>query len=77
MVAHHYELFGGVSPITEYTQAQAQGLHRRLAQAGVPVYVGMRNWHPFLDETLREMSRAGVGPRHWLHHGRARELPER
>ncbi len=61
-VAHHYELFGGLSPITEYTQAQAQGLQHRLAEAGVPlpVYVGMRNWHPFLDETLGEMSRAGV-----------------
>ena len=27
-VAHHYELFGGVSPITELTQRQADGLAR-------------------------------------------------
>ncbi len=26
-VAHHYELFGGVSPITQYTQDQADGLN--------------------------------------------------
>jgi len=61
-VAHHYELFGGVSPITELTMKQAAGLRSRLEAAahGLPVYVGMRNWTPFLADTLAEMSRAGV-----------------
>src|SRR5688572_93767 len=61
-VAHHYELFGGVSPITAITQRQADGLRQRLAAGGhpLPVYVGMRNWHPFLADTLREMHAAGV-----------------
>src|SRR5262245_66443553 len=61
-VAHHYELFGGVSPITTYTRRQGEGLRHRLAAAGhpLPVYVGMRNWHPFLADTLREMSRSEV-----------------
>jgi protoporphyrin/coproporphyrin ferrochelatase len=61
-VAHHYELFGGVSPITEMTQRQAAGLRARLAAAGhpLPVYVGMRNWHPLLPDTLRAMHRDGA-----------------
>jgi ferrochelatase len=61
-VAHHYELFGGVSPLTEITRRQAEGLRERLAAAGhpLPVYIGMRNWHPFLADTLREMRDAGV-----------------
>ena len=61
VVAHHYELFGGVSPITELTRKQAEGLRERLAAAGhpLPVYVGMRNWHPLLPDTLREMYDAG------------------
>lgn len=61
-VAHHYELFGGVSPITTLTQHQADGLRDRLAAAGhpLPVYVGMRNWHPFLADTLHDMHEAGV-----------------
>jgi ferrochelatase len=61
-VAHHYDIFGGVSPLTGLTNAQAQGLASRLDARGVrlPVYVGMRNWHPFLADTLAEMSRAGV-----------------
>ena len=61
-VARHYELFGGVSPITELTRKQAEGLRDRLAAAGypLPVYVGMRNWHPLLTDTLREMYDAGA-----------------
>ena len=61
-VAHHYELFDGVSPITELTRRQAEGLRVRLAVAGrpLPVYVGMRNWHPLLADTLRTMHADGV-----------------
>jgi ferrochelatase len=61
-VAHHYELFGGVSPITELTNRQAEGLRRRLAASGhaLPVYVGMRNWHPLLADTLVRMYDEGM-----------------
>ncbi|HEY6506943.1 MAG TPA: ferrochelatase [Vicinamibacterales bacterium] len=61
-VAHHYETFGGVSPITAITSRQAAGLQARLRDAGLPlpVHVGMRNWHPYLADTLREMHAAGV-----------------
>ena len=61
-VAHHYELFGGVSPITALTKRQGEGLEQRLAAAGhpLPVHVGMRNWHPLLADTLKEMHAAGA-----------------
>ena len=61
-VARHYERFGGVSPITELTRRQAAGLRARLERDGppLPVYIGMRNWHPFLADTLREMAESGV-----------------
>ena len=61
-VAHHYELFGGVSPITAFTRMQADGLRHRLEEAGqpLPVYIGMRNWTPYLAETMTEMALAGV-----------------
>ncbi len=41
---------------------QADLLRLRLQDRGtpLPVYVGMRNWHPFLADTLADMSRAGV-----------------
>ena len=61
-VARHYERFDGVSPLTRITRRQAAGLGDRLAVHGpdLPVFVGMRNWHPFLDDTLAEMAAAGV-----------------
>ena len=61
-VARHYELFGGISPLTAITTRQAKGLEERLARAGwaLPVFVGMRNWHPLLPDTLEAMHRAGV-----------------
>jgi ferrochelatase len=60
-VAHHYELIGGRSPLNELTRRQAAGLRQALRRLGrsEPVYVGMRNWHPFLHETLIEMRAKG------------------
>ncbi|MEW6143465.1 MAG: ferrochelatase [Thermodesulfobacteriota bacterium] len=61
-VAHHYELIGGRSPINEYTYKQAKGLENALSENGskIPVFVGMRNWHPFIPDTLKDMSDRGV-----------------
>ena len=61
-VATHYELFGGKSPLTEITERQAEGIRARVRAAGIelPVYVGMRNWHPLLADTLQAMARDGV-----------------
>ena len=59
--ARHYELIGGRSPLTELTMRQAEGLRQALQRDGMPtpVYVGMRNWHPFLHETLAAMKDLG------------------
>jgi protoporphyrin/coproporphyrin ferrochelatase len=61
-VVGHYEHFGGVSPLTAITMKQADGLRARLSAAGLdlPVFVGMRNWHPLLPDTIGEMAEAGV-----------------
>ena len=60
-MAHHYELIGGRSPFNELTRGQADALRRRLARDGaaIPVYVGLRNSRPFLDETLVELAADG------------------
>lgn len=55
-VRYRYSLIGK-SPLTEITMAQAQKLQREL---GLPVYVGMRNWRPFVAEAVRQMMSAGV-----------------
>jgi len=62
IVARRYELFGSKSPVNEVTSRQAQALKATLNNQGMPlaVYVGMRNWHPLLVDTVRQMSRDGV-----------------
>jgi ferrochelatase len=53
-VVRHYEEIGGRSPLNELTFRQASALRDLLQREGpqLPVYVGMRNWHPYLRETL-------------------------
>ena len=55
-VQHRYSLIGS-SPLTKITRQQADGVAREL---GLPVYVGMRNWHPFIADTLQQMAADGV-----------------
>lgn len=60
-VVRHYEAVGGASPLHRLTDRQAQGLRTLLRQQGpeLPVYVGMRHWHPSIEETLAAISRDG------------------
>lgn len=61
-VARHYEQLGGRSPITELTFRQAKSLAALLEREGprLPVYVGMRYWHPMTSETVERMVRDHV-----------------
>jgi ferrochelatase len=60
-VSHHYELFGGVSPINQQNRDLIAALRQSLDTHGIdlPIYWGNRNWHPLLPDTLREMAREG------------------
>jgi ferrochelatase len=55
-VRHRYGLIGR-SPLTELTLKQGELLAREL---GLPVYVGMRNWKPFIADAVRAMTSEGV-----------------
>jgi ferrochelatase len=55
-VQHRYAQIG-VSPLTCLTMGQAAGVTREL---GIPAYVGMRNWHPFIADTLKQMTADGI-----------------
>ncbi len=56
-ITHRYEVIGGSSPMTARTREQADALERRL---GVPVYFAMRNWRPFIAETIEQMKSDGI-----------------
>jgi ferrochelatase len=57
-VRSRYAAIGGSSPLTHWTRVQAEALG---FLSGVPVFFGMRNWHPFVKETMEEVRAAGVG----------------
>ena len=61
-VAHHYALFDGVSPINAQNRALVAALREELNRYAIdlPVYLGNRNWHPLLEDTVREMRDDGV-----------------
>lgn len=55
-VQHRYALIGH-SPMNEITTRQGELLAKELQ---LPVYVGMRNWKPFIADTVRKMENDGV-----------------
>ncbi len=60
-IQHRYSLIGH-SPLTEITFEQARLVEAELAATGdkVPVYVGMRNWKPYIPEVVRQMRSDGI-----------------
>jgi ferrochelatase len=55
-ITHRYGLIGH-SPLTDWTNAQARQLEKQL---GVAVYVGMRNWKPYIATAVRQMRNDNV-----------------
>jgi ferrochelatase len=56
-VRHRYAAIGGGSPLLQWTREQAEALARLL---GIPVFFAMRNWRPFIRDTIEEVRRAGI-----------------
>ncbi len=71
-----YNLIGGKSPILDITTEQAKALEELLnsslllqsphppfskgGRGGIKVYVGMRYWHPFVEEVVPEIYNDGI-----------------
>jgi protoporphyrin/coproporphyrin ferrochelatase len=55
-VQHRYSLIGR-SPLRDITMRQAASMQRELE---IPVYVGMRNWEPYIGDVVRQMAEDGV-----------------
>jgi len=62
-----YRLIGGRSPLLDISRAQAEALERRLEETLAPqtglsfrTYVGMKHWHPFIHDVVRQMAADGV-----------------
>ncbi len=55
-IQHRYSLIGR-SPLRELTMKQAEALQHELE---IPVYVGMRNWEPYIRDIVPQMVEDGV-----------------
>jgi ferrochelatase len=60
-IQHRYSLIGK-SPLTAITLEQGRLVEAELKARGdpVPVYVGMRNWRPYISDVVRQMRADGV-----------------
>jgi ferrochelatase len=60
-IQHRYSLIGR-SPLTDITIHQGRLAEAELAASGhaVPVYVGMRNWRPYIPDVVRQMRSDGI-----------------
>jgi ferrochelatase len=60
-VAEQYLLFGGRSPINGQNEALLDALRAELDRRGcdLPLYWGNRNWSPFVEDVLGEITAAG------------------
>jgi ferrochelatase len=56
-ISHRYAAIGGSSPLLQWTRAQAEALRQTM---GMPVFFGMRNWRPFIRETMDQVRESGV-----------------
>ena len=61
-VAAHYQACAGVSPINGQCRDMLAAIGSEFAAAGMdlPLYWGNRNWHPFIEDTVRRMEADGV-----------------
>ena len=55
-IRHRYSLIS-ISPLTRLTLQQGQLLSEKI---GLPVYVGMRNWKPYIADTVLKMREDGI-----------------
>ena len=62
IIRDRYEAIGGSSPLLEITMRQAAELEKFLNQDGgnFKVYIGMRNWSPYIRDAVKQMVADGV-----------------
>jgi ferrochelatase len=64
----YYKLIGGKSPILDITRAQAKALEDSLnselktqnSKLSFKVYIGMRYWHPLIEDIIPEIHKDGI-----------------
>jgi ferrochelatase len=56
-ISDRYRQIGGRSPLLAITNEVA---HKVAAEIGLPVYVGMRHWAPYINDVVAQMAAGGI-----------------
>ncbi len=56
-ITERYRQIGGRSPLLSITQSAADHLSQKV---GLPVYIGMRHWHPYIKDVVTQMVADGI-----------------
>lgn len=62
VVERHYEMIGGVSPYPRQAVNLLEAVRAHASRRGIsiPIFLGMRCWHPFLREVVGDIRRRGL-----------------
>lgn len=59
-ITNNYRQIGGKSPLLEFTTAQVEAIKSHIDTEEFKVYLGMRHWSPWIEETIRDMLGDGI-----------------
>lgn len=59
-ITNNYRLIGGRSPLLEISRQQAAAVGAHFDPRQVKVFLGMRHWAPWIEDTVRDMAAEGV-----------------
>lgn len=59
-ITHNYTQIGGKSPLLEFSTAQVAAIRGHLDPDKFKVYLGMRHWSPWIEDTVRQMLDDGI-----------------
>lgn len=59
-ITHNYSQIGGKSPLMTFTKAQMKAIASYLDPSQFKLYLGMRHWAPWIEETIRDMLDDGI-----------------
>ncbi|MCO7176026.1 ferrochelatase [Sporolactobacillus kofuensis] len=63
-LTRRYEAIGGLSPLAQWTQAQADALEKRLndlqSDREFKAFLGLKYIHPFIEDAVQTMSEEGI-----------------
>ncbi len=59
-ITHSYTRIGGRSPLLQNSTAQCDAIRQHLDPERFTVYLGMRHWFPWIEDTIRTMLDDGI-----------------